>query len=226
MGLRSATSTESRSGRDLVAQTAIGDLVFIRVRTPAFMQVADATGSWTNHVGVVIDGAGTIAESRFPLSGLTTLPRFARRSARGRIAIARLRRGLRIHEQHHLAVAAHRRIGIVYDTGFNMTSRGQFCSRFAREVIAEATGEQIGQEQCFADLLRAQPNAPLWFWTLWFLGQIPWHRKTVTPVSLLQSPAVELVFDGHWPPEPHGDGAFGGCTGASVSDRSDPTTAN
>jgi hypothetical protein len=225
MGSRSATNTDSQSGRDRFIRTAIGDLVFIRVRTPPFMQVTDATGSWTNHVGIVIDGAGTIAESRFPISGLTTLPRFARRSASGRIAIARLRRGLRSHEIHRLGVAAHKRIGIAYDTGFNLESGRQFCSRFAREVIAESTGELVGQEQCFADLLRAQPNAPLWFWTLWFLGQIPWQRKTVTPVSLLHSPAVELVFDGHFQPEGHGGGVFGRCTGARVSVRTDSSGA-
>ena len=182
---------------DLAPQTAVGDLVFIRVRTPLFMQVADATGSWTNHVGVVIDNRGTVAESRFPLSGSTTLRRFVRRSAAGRVAIARLRRPLSPAQQRQIAVASRRRAGIVYDTGFNLHSRRQFCSRFAREVIGEATGEQLGTVESFSDLLAAQPDAPLWFWTLWYFGRIPWHRQTVTPASVLHSPALELVFDGY-----------------------------
>jgi hypothetical protein len=181
---------------ELVAQAAIGDLAFIRVRTPLFMQVADATGSWTNHVGVVTDNAGTVAESRFPLSGTTTLRRFTRRSAGGRIAIARMRRSLSPTEQKRIATAARRRAGIVYDTGFNLHSRRQFCSRFAREVIHEATGERVGTVETFADLLHAQPDARLWFWTLWYFGRIPWQRQTVTPASLLNSPQVEVVFDG------------------------------
>jgi Permuted papain-like amidase enzyme, YaeF/YiiX, C92 family len=182
---------------DLRAQCVVGDLVFIRVRTPLFMQVAEATGSWTNHVGVVIDNDGTIAESRFPLSGTTTLSRFVRQSAGGRVALARLRRPLQPAEQRRVAVAARRRTGVVYDTGFNLHSRRQFCSRYAREVIGEATGEQLGQVETFSDLLHAQPNAALWFWTLWYFGRIPWQRQTVTPASVLRSAAVELVFDGY-----------------------------
>jgi hypothetical protein len=145
---------------------------------------------------VVVDEDGTVAESRFPLSRLTTLPRFVRRSARGRVAIARLCRGPDREQQRLLAAAARRRLGVLYDTGFDIRSPRQFCSRFAREVIDEATGQQIGDEQSFAELLRAQPDAPLWFWSLWYGGRIPWQRRTVTPASLLRSPSVRVIFDG------------------------------
>lgn len=181
----------------LLEQLHRGDLVFIRVPTPLFMQVADATGTWTNHVGVVIDEAGTIAESRFPLSGATSLRQFVRRSTRGRVAVRRLCRPLAPPERARIGAAARRRMGIVYDTGFNLHSRRQFCSRYAREVIAEATGEELGTIECLADLLRARPEAPLWFWQLWYFGRIPWDRQTVTPASLLHSPALKTVFDGH-----------------------------
>jgi hypothetical protein len=33
----------------------VGDLVFIRVPHKPFREVAAATGSWTNHVGIVVD---------------------------------------------------------------------------------------------------------------------------------------------------------------------------
>ncbi|MEP6609704.1 MAG: YebB family permuted papain-like enzyme [Burkholderiaceae bacterium] len=184
--------------RVLAGQTEIGDLVFIRVRAAVFMQVAEATGSWTNHVGVVIDAeSALIAESKFPLSGTTTLTRFVRRSAGGRVAVARLRRGLNPMQQRRVVEAANRRSGSVYDTGFNLDSRRQFCSRYAREVLAEATGKHLGEIQTFTDLLQHHRDAALWFWQLWYFGRIPWHRETVTPASLLQSPEVEIVFDGH-----------------------------
>jgi len=186
-----------RSVRALAGHTAIGDLVFIRIRAAVFMQVAEATNSWTNHVGVVINDSAHVAESRFPLSGTTTLQRFIRRSADGRVAVARLRAGLSAEQQQRVAAAAHRRRGVVYDTGFNLHSRRQFCSRYAREVLAEATGTQLGHTQTFTDLLQQQPDAPLWFWRLWYFGRIPWNRETVTPASLVQSPEVEIVFDGH-----------------------------
>jgi hypothetical protein len=131
----------SQTISQLANQLSVGDLVFIRVPTPLFMQVADATGSWTNHVGVVIDAAATVAESRVPLSGMTSLRSFVRRSTGGRVAVARMRRPLGEVERQRVAVAARRRTGILYDTGFNLWSRRQFCSRFSREVIGEATGE-------------------------------------------------------------------------------------
>ncbi len=46
-----------------------GDVVFIRVGARPFREVAAATGSWTNHVGIVVgsDAAGPrIGESTFP----------------------------------------------------------------------------------------------------------------------------------------------------------------
>ncbi len=190
-------TNQIRSLLQLLEQVHLGDLVFIRVPTPFFMQVADATGTWTNHVGVVIDEAGTVAESRFPLSGATTLKRFVGRSSRGRVAVMRLRRPLAPTERGRIAASARRRMGIVYDTGFNLHSRRQFCSRYAREVMAEATGEELGTIECLADLLRTRPEAPLWFWRLWYFGRIPWDRRTVTPASLLHSPALKTVFDGH-----------------------------
>ena len=193
-----ATNASHASVRALAAQTAVGDLVFIRIRAALFMKVAEATDSWTNHVGLVIDAdAGLVAESRFPLSGTTTLQRFIRRSANSRVAVVRLRSGLDAAQRQRVAAAAHRRRGVLYDTGFNLNSRRQFCSRYAREVIGEATGTQLGQTQTFSELLQQRPDAPLWFWRLWYFGRIPWARQTVTPASLMQSPEVEIVFDGH-----------------------------
>jgi len=69
----------------LAPRLAVGDVVFIRVTARPFREVADATGSWTNHVGVF------------------------------------------------------------YDTGFNLHSRRQFCSRFVREVLARHTRQPAAQ---------------------------------------------------------------------------------
>jgi hypothetical protein len=181
----------------LATELKIGDRVFIRVPTPLFMQVAEATGSWTNHVGIVVDTAGTIAESRVPLSSTTSLRRFVRRSADCRVIVARLRRPLGQLERQRVIAAARRRTGVLYDTGFNTHSRRQFCSRFVREVIQEATGDEIGTVERFDDLLRPRSDAPLWFWKLWYFGRIPWDRQTITPASLLRSPALAHVLDGH-----------------------------
>lgn len=183
----------------LSAQLRIGDVIFIRVPIRPFKEIAAATLSWTNHVGVVVatDGAEPlIAESTFPLSCFTPLSRFVARSERRRVAVSRLHEPLTVLEQKQLHAAAHKRLGAVYDMGFNLHSSRQFCSKFVREVLAEATGQHVGEVESFATLLERNPQASLGFWRIWYFGRIPWQRETVTPASLLRSSALKPVFDG------------------------------
>ena len=184
---------------ELAERLRVGDIVFIRIPVLPFRRVAAATNTWTNHVGVVVDVSGaepSIAESKFPLSCTTALSRFIGRSEARRAAVARLKEPLSLQQQLAVAAAARKRTGIVYDTGFNLFSRRQFCSRFVREVVHEATGKLIGEVESFSGLFARNPQADLGFWRLWFFGRIPWNRQTVTPVSLLQSPHLVSVFDG------------------------------
>jgi len=177
-----------------------GDLIFIRVRAPFYRKVASTTQSWTNHVGIVIDASAAdplIAESRVPFSCTTRLSRFIRRSEAGRVAVTRPDPPLDAHQREALRQAVRRRLGLLYDTGFNLRSRRQFCSRFVREVLEEATGLRVGTLETFSDLLRRNHKADLRFWRLWYFGRIPWQRETVTPDSLLYSAHTQLIFDGH-----------------------------
>ncbi|WP_245964705.1 YebB family permuted papain-like enzyme [Trinickia dinghuensis] len=194
-GTEAAKADREMSHRDL----RIGDLVFIRVNARPFLEVARATCSWTNHVGIVVgvgENDSLIAESTFPLSRVTTMSRFLARSSGG-FAIARLKQPLDRAQQRSLISAATRRSGVFYDTGFNIESQRQFCSRFVREVIFEATGVSIGEVETFETLLRRNPRHPLGFWRCWYLGWIPWQRRTVTPASLLASPHVRVFWDNH-----------------------------
>jgi hypothetical protein len=193
----------------------VGDLVFIRVKALPFAKVAAATGSWTNHVGVVIDTSGAeplIGESTFPVSKATALSRFVARSEGGRVAVTRLATPLTDAQRTRVRAAAEARMGIVYDTGFDLHSRRQFCSRYAREVLIDATGTSIGEVETFAHLLERNPSAGLGFWRVWYFGRIPWTRETVTPASLLQSAQVHATFDGR-------------VSADRLSHRSDPTPA-
>jgi len=183
----------------LAAEVAVGDVVFIRVLARPFKEVADATNSWTNHVGVVvaIDGLDpVVAESTFPLSRFTRLSRFVARSHGQRVAVSRLNESLTAKQHVQLYVAAHERLGVLYDTGFNLRSARQFCSKYVREVLAEATGQALGEVQSFSVLLSQNPQVNLSFWKVWYFGRIPWQRETVTPASLLSSPVLKPVFDG------------------------------
>jgi Permuted papain-like amidase enzyme, YaeF/YiiX, C92 family len=184
---------------ELAARLTVGDLVFIRIPVLPFRRVAAATNTWTNHVGIVVDTSGaepSVAESTFPLSGTRALSRFIGRSEGRRAAVARLRHPLSLEQRKAVAAAARKRSAIFYDTGFNLSSRRQFCSRFVREVLFEATGTLVGEVESFSTLFARNPQADLGFWRLWFFGRIPWARQTVTPVSLLHSPHLTNVFDG------------------------------
>lgn len=186
---------------DLLATSGlrVGDLVFIRARARPFREVAAATDSWTNHVGIVVRQSGAdcwVAESRFPWSRSTRLQRFVARSEGGRVAVARLRAPLTAAQQQRLQEAVRRRSGVLYDTGFDLHSRRQFCSRFVREVLDEAAGIEVGEVQSFAQLFADRLQASLAFWQLWYFGRIPWARQTVTPASVLRSPALQVTFDG------------------------------
>jgi hypothetical protein len=88
------------------------------------------------------------------------------------------------------------RLGRLYDTGFNLRSRRQFCSRFVREVLQESTGTEIGEITTFRELLQRNRGADLRLWKMWYFGNIPWERTTVTPESLYTSPSLNVVFDG------------------------------
>lgn len=178
---------------------AVGDVVFIHVAPLPFRKVSEATQSWVNHVGIVTDVSGAepvIAESAFPFSRTTVLSRFVARSKGGRVAVARLGQGLNDAQRQALVRASERRMGIFYDTGFNLKSRREFCSRFVREVLIDATGIAVGEPERFRTLLARNPDTRLGFWRVWYFGNIPWDRQTVTPASLYHSDKLQRVFDG------------------------------
>ena len=186
--------------RELGRQLKVGDVIFIRSGFYPFRKVADTTQTWTNHVGIVVDvaqGEPVIAESRVPISGQTTWSRFVRRSAGGRVAVARLKDSPQGLAREALLRAAQKRYGILYDSGFNLHSRRQFCSRYVREVVLEAAGIALGEVEDFHTLLARNPQADQRFWRVWYFGARPWRRETVTPASLLNDEKLTVYFDGY-----------------------------
>jgi Permuted papain-like amidase enzyme, YaeF/YiiX, C92 family len=192
-------SNNEISKHDLGKTLEVGDVVFIRIPFSPFTEVAKTTMSWTNHVGILVEVSGKeplIAESRFPLSGQTSWSKFVKRSDKGRVAITRLPTHLNATAQTKLKLAVAERKGIFYDTGFNLHSRKQFCSRYVREVLQEAANVELGKVENFSTLLKDNPKANQRFWRKWFFGNIPWERETVTPASLLRDTKMNVVFDG------------------------------
>lgn len=195
-----ATTAARVNLSELGNQLEVGDVVFIRIPSQPFTKVSDTTSSWTNHVGIVSNVSGAeplIAESRVPLSGETTWSRFVKRSETGRVAVARLNAPLDEKQQDKLKQAVKTRSGILYDTGFDLHSSRQFCSRFVREVLDDATGVKLGEVENFANLLQRNPQADQTFWRMWYFGNIPWQRETVTPASLIRDEKLVVYFDGY-----------------------------
>lgn len=185
--------------RELASRVKVGDLIFIRIPNRLFLKVSEGSGSWTNHVGIVIDTSGSeplVAESRVPRASADSLSKFIDRSANGRAAVRRLPRELSAAEQQTLGQAARKRFGSLYDLGFDLHSSRQFCSKYVREVLAEASGELVGEPENFARLLARHPDTDQRFWKWWFHGNIPWQRETITPASQYESPKLSTVFDG------------------------------
>ena len=174
-----------------------GDLAFISVRSPFYRQVAATCGSWDSHVGIIFrepDGSLVVAESRVPLSCYTTLDCFLARSAGGRFCIRRLRTGLTPEQVHRLRAEADRRMGKIYHLGFDFDSNRAFCSKLVYESFRDALGLEVGRLETFQELFRRNPAAPMGFWRLWFLGFIPWQRRTVTTTSQLRSPHWQTIL--------------------------------
>jgi len=75
----------------------------------------------------------------------------------GRIAASRRDIRLTGVQAGHIARAANARLCVFYDTGFNLHSLRQFCSRFVREILEEATGIVVGKAETFTSLLDRNP---------------------------------------------------------------------
>jgi hypothetical protein len=90
---------------------------------------------------------------------------------------------------------AARRMGKWYHLGFDLDSPRQFCSKFVYEIYRDALGVNVGTVESFRDLLQRNPSYPLAFWKLWFLGRIPWERRTITPGTQYESALLETVYE-------------------------------
>ena len=178
----------------------VGDVIFTSIGTELFRQIASASQCWSNHVGMIIGHDGNdylIAESRVPLSTTTTLSRFIARSSDKRYGVRRLASHLTNEQKNALVAEVPPRLNKFYHTGFKYESSRQFCSKFVFDIYQSALSIHIGEIETFHELLSKNPNAKLNFWKLWFIGQIPWERTTVTPASLWHHPELSLIYRSH-----------------------------
>lgn len=178
-----------------------GDVVFTQIGGPLFARVAASSNTWVSHVGIIVgqhNGRWMVAESGVLFSRVTPLDRFLARSVHGQYAIKRFRHEMTPEQVALLNAAVERRLGKVYDFGFNLdATHSQFCSKFVYQVVRDSSGAQLGEVETFRSLFVHNANAPVWFWRAWFFGRIPWDRKTITPESQYESPLLVTVSEQH-----------------------------
>jgi len=175
-----------------------GDLIFVDRRGLLYRHVARATRSWTSQVGLCLrdsDGRWMVYEAGVPMVRKVELERFIRRTRGNRFAVRRLDPQPGGEEVVRLTEAADQRVGRFNGLSFNYDSRQLFGPKMIREIFAEAMGRELGQVVTMADLRSRLPASTLWFWRLWYLGAIPWQRRTMTPGSLFADPALHTVFE-------------------------------
>lgn len=182
----------------IASKPAIGDIVFTWIGGPIFARVATTTQSWTSHVGIIVDyqhGDWIVAESGVPVVRKTALRKFIGHSVNQEFSIERLRHEPTKEETAVMLKFADSQMGKFYSLGFDLQSpRKTFCSKFVHDVVYVSTHQSIGEVESFDHLLHQNPDAPLSFWRIWFLGSIPWQRTTITPASELNSPLLRIVI--------------------------------
>ncbi len=183
---------------DVKPQLQDGDIIFIRLADPVFARVAETMNSWETHVGIIFhdtkDG-WTVYESTVPLSKKTPLDKFVAHADDQRFTIRRPMKNLTLAEKEQLRQSAASRTGKLYHLGFKYDSARLYCSKLVYDSYLEATDRKVGCIETFREVLAANPEAPVWFWRLWFFGFIPWERRCVTTTSELKDKNFVTVFD-------------------------------
>ncbi|MCV6612609.1 MAG: YiiX/YebB-like N1pC/P60 family cysteine hydrolase [Amphritea sp.] len=182
--------------KNVSANLQEGDILFISINAFLYKQVAKGTGSWSSHVGFAIREGNDwyVLESKVPTVSKTPLRKYLSRTCNGEVMVRRLPSSLTKTQVHELKRAANKRYGQFYHLGFKYESQRQFCSKFVYQVYKEALGIELGKVQTLEQLLEENPQASVRFWRCWYLGFIPWQRKTITPASQIADPQLTTVF--------------------------------
>lgn len=169
----------------VASQLNEGDLIFLDIDSVIFEQVAVATLTWTSHVGVAVYEEGWyVAESALLKSRKTPLCKYLSRTQEERFEVRRLKNSLSEAKLQELKDYLNSRMGIFYDTGFDYDSSQLFCSKLVYDAF-QNIGISVGEIKTFTQVLGENPEGSLTFWQFWFLGSIPWDRRTVTPKDQL-----------------------------------------
>ncbi|MDO6563113.1 YiiX/YebB-like N1pC/P60 family cysteine hydrolase [Amphritea sp. 1_MG-2023] len=193
-------TTTNALEQKLIATLQEGDILFISIDAFLYKQVAKGTGSWSSHVGFAIqeNNQWFVIESKVPVVRKTPLRQFLQRTCHGEVMVRRLKQPLSSKEIERLKASAsklaNKLSNRLYHLGFDFESERQFCSKFVHLVYKDALNIGLGKVQTLEQLLQENPQASVRFWRCWFLGFIPWQRKTLTPASQINDEQLRTIF--------------------------------
>ena len=119
-------SIQSGLCQEVAAQLQSGDLIFMASGNSLFKKIAEATKSWTTHVGIAMRSAGGdwgMYEAKLMFSTLSPLCNFLDRAGQGgKIAILRYRTEFSRTDLLQIKMESEARLGRAYNIGFDYDS--------------------------------------------------------------------------------------------------------
>jgi hypothetical protein len=180
-----------------------GDLIFLELSSPIFERVARASGGWASHVGIVLhdakEGKLAVAESTIPEVKWTNLCKYIHHGKDSHFVVRRFKGSLKSEDIFEMRSKVEQWMGSLYHLGFKYDSRRQFCSKFVSQLYQHSIGLEVGRFETFRELLEnikgtKYEQGDMAFWRSWFLGKIPYKRRTVTPVSQVEDKRFFDIF--------------------------------
>lgn len=186
----------SQGARGETGSTAVrfvplhGDLVFQRTTGRFSELIAGVTRSPYTHCGVVVRQGGEVVvlEAIGPVR-FTPWREWRRRGRGGAVTVARLQAPV----QDALIQAARRYLGRPYDDRFALGGHAIYCSELLYRAAREGAHVELGRPQKlrelhwrpWADRIRQLRN-----------GALPLDERVITPLAVLRSPLVRVVYRG------------------------------
>lgn len=180
------------------SQLREGDIVFLNIDSWLYRKVAAATKSWTTHVGIALkeNGKWIVAESTIPLSKKTDFCRFLQHTDHDQYSIRRIGyTDFATKEMEQIKSLVNQNMGRLYDLYFNYDGSRLFCSKFVYDLIRQTTGLEVGKIETLDELRKKNPEGDTSFWEYWFLGDVPWQQRTITPQSMFEDPKLVTVSE-------------------------------
>ena len=167
-----------------------GDLVFQRSGGRLSELIAGVTNSCYTHCGIVVHQRGEVLvlEAVGPVK-FTPWPEWRRRGLGGAFTLARLQRPI----QEQMIAAAKRYLGRPYDDLFELGGHNIYCSELIYRACMDGAHVQLAPPQKLREL-----NWKPWEARVRSLrgGALALDERVITPVQLLRSPLVRVVYRG------------------------------